>query len=337
MSDKRMLFTQRSGLAVLLAATVFIFGSLSGGEDGEGPVTAAERELADLINEARAAAGLPSVPLTASLMETARLHVADLNANRPDTGTDPRGLACNLHSWSDEGDWTPVCYTSDHHYSTLMWNKPSEITGVYDDNGYEIAHGGGGSVTPAGAMNGWKSSPAHLDVILERDIWTGCLWQSLGVAVGDRYAVAWFGEDPDPAGEVSDAGAPPSGGVAYDHPDPVAAYGGLSLELAKEIFGPGEEISFTVTKWSHGSADLTNSRYRIDIKTEDGWETFFRSGPITYRQGPILESGKAKGYVWNRKNRGGTREAKPGKIYRVKFYAPRTTAEVLRAQFKLVK
>lgn len=337
MKIMRLLPIQPRSLAAFAGGLVLILACLTAQQAGTGPLSASERELADLINEARAEAGLPVVPVTVSLTRVARLHVADLNAHRPDTGSDTRGQTCNLHSWSANGDWTPVCYTSDHHYSSLMWNKPDEITGVYDDNGYEIAHQSGVAASPAGAMAGWKSSPGHLNVILEKDIWTNSFWQALGVAVEGRYAVAWFGEDPDPAGMVPDAASQPASIVSFDHPDPQAAYGGLSLKLKKTQFGPGEDVSFTVTKKTHGPADMTNSRFRVDIKTDNGWEPFFRSGLISYRQGPILESGQGKGYVWNRKHQDGLHEAKPGRLYRIKFYAPRTTREVLRADFKIVK
>jgi len=320
-----------------LAGAVLVLCGLFGQTTGEGPLSTAERDLADLINGERAAAGLPAIPVTVSLTKVARLHVADLNAYRPDTGTDPRGQACNLHSWSSHGTWTAVCYTDDHYYSTMMWNKPGEITSVYDDNGYEIAHGGGSDVTPAGAMNGWKSSVAHLDVILERDIWANSLWQSLGVAISGKYAVAWFGEDPDPAGLVPAAAATAGPVVSEDRPDVVGPFGGLSLKLKKEEFKPGQPVEFVVSKTTPGSADLTNSHYRIDIKTEGGWEAYYRSGHITYKHGPTLESGKGKAYSWDRKHQSGTHEAKSGKTYRVKFYAPKTTKDVLHARFKLVE
>ncbi|MBN1939701.1 MAG: hypothetical protein JW843_08945 [Candidatus Aminicenantes bacterium] len=321
----------------LLAAALLVFGSPAGQQPGEGPLSAAECDLAALINAARVEAGLPAVPVTVSLTKTARLHVADLNANRPDTGADARSQACNLHSWSANGAWTPVCYTADHHYSSLMWNKPREITGVYDDNGYEIAHGGGMPVTPSGAMNGWLSSPAHLDVIMERSIWEGCFWKSLGVAVEGQYAVAWFGEDPDPAGDVPAAKAPPSSPAPKDRPKDEAVFGGLILRLKKTQFGPGEDVQFEVSKTTPGPADLTNSHFRIDIKTDDGWEAYYRSGRITYRQGPLLESEEGRSFKWNRLHQHRDHEARPGKTYRVKFYAPRTTREVLHARFMLVE
>lgn len=104
----------------------------------------------------------------------------------------------------------------------------------------------------------------------------------------------------------------------------------------RKEFKAGEPVEFVVSKTTPGAADLTNSHYRIDIKTEGGWEAYYRSGRITYKQGPTLEPGKGKTYTWDRKHQSGTHEAKSGKTYRVKFYAPKTTKDVLHARFNLV-
>lgn len=158
-------------------------------------------EIAALINGYRASMGLPAVPLSPSLQAVAEAHAADLQENRPDRGVDARGLACNAHSWSREGAWKGGCYPEDHRDPALMWMKPQEITGgTYPYNGYEIAFGmEGARVTPRDALEGWRSSPGHDDVLAERDIWRGARWQAMGVGVRDGYAVVWFGKQKDPA------------------------------------------------------------------------------------------------------------------------------------------
>lgn len=160
--------------------------------------TPAEIELANLVNDYRRANGLPPVPLSRSLTLVAERHVRDLDRHRPDTGSDSRGLPCNAHSWSSAGDWTPVCYTPDHHYRELMWNKPREITrGAYDGNGYEIAVGSGGfAMTPEVALRQWRGSAAHNGVILQQGPW-GEPWRAMGVGLYGGYAVIWFGREPD--------------------------------------------------------------------------------------------------------------------------------------------
>jgi len=164
-------------------------------------LTAQDVELARLINAYRNQKGLPSVPISKSLTHVAQAHVLDLHLHRPDTGTDSRGMECNLHSWSDQGDWSPVCYTSDHRYAAGMWDKPREITGnIYTGNGYEISYQSSAGATPSGALNGWQGSPGHNNVIIEQNNWGP--WQAMGIAVYEQYAVAWFGREADPQGTL---------------------------------------------------------------------------------------------------------------------------------------
>lgn len=165
-------------------------------------VTPAEAELARLINQYRAANGLPPIALSRSLTNVAQAHVIDLQDNRPNSGTDGRGLACNLHSWSNKGAWSPVCYTDDHAYASGMWSKPREITGLYTDNGFEIALGGsdGYQATPEAALQAWQSSSGHNAVMLQQGTWSRMNWQAMGVGLYGSYAVVWFGVAADPQG-----------------------------------------------------------------------------------------------------------------------------------------
>ncbi len=168
-------------------------------------LTPEEAELVRLVNEYRNQNGLPDVPASVSLTEVAHWHVIDLHENEPDSGTDSRGYACNMHSWSDQHPelWAPVCYTSDHEYAEGMWDKPYEITdGVYPWTGYENAYGTGGQATAEGALSAWQSSPGHNAVILELNIWSGKDWPAMGVGIYEHHAVLWFGDGTDPQGTV---------------------------------------------------------------------------------------------------------------------------------------
>jgi hypothetical protein len=150
-------------------------------------------ELIDLVNEYRAENALPAIPASPSLCTVATAHVHDLNDNSPHT--QPGG--CNLHSWSDQGPWSACCYTPDHAQAQCMWDKPGELS-IYPGNGYENAAYGVGS--PAQALDLWKSSPPHNEVILNLGIWANYPWQALGADVYQGYSVLWFGAEPDPAG-----------------------------------------------------------------------------------------------------------------------------------------
>jgi len=152
------------------------------------------RALYALIMAYRAEQGLPAISLSPSLTAVAAAHVQDLSQN----GASVLTASCNLHSWSDRGAWSPCCYTRDHARSSCMWNKPRELTS-YPGNGYEISIGSVNStITPQSALDGWKTSSGHNDVIINRGMWSQT-WQAIGVAIDGRFAHVWFGAEPDPA------------------------------------------------------------------------------------------------------------------------------------------
>jgi uncharacterized protein YkwD len=177
------------------------------GPQPAGCMSSEEALLANMVNDYRNDNGLADVPVSKSLVTVAQWHVLDLNLNHPDSGVDPRGLACNLHSWSDwhPSLWTAVCYTIDHYYATGMWIKPSEITdNAYTGNGYENAYWTSGQATAADALSGWQISQGHREVILEQGIWSGAHWPAMGVGIYEHYAVLWFGDASDPQGSVGE-------------------------------------------------------------------------------------------------------------------------------------
>ncbi|WP_176737020.1 CAP domain-containing protein [Oligoflexus tunisiensis] len=175
-------------------------------------LTAEEQTLARLINEYRVSKGLPAVPLSTSLSRVAQIHTWDIATNHPNTGTGANGVPCDLHSWSNKGTWSPICFTGPE--GEFMWSKPRELTS-YPSNGFEISAGAGGSLTPEAALNGWKSSGPHNDVILNQGPWTGT-WQAMGVGIYHGYAHVWFGEVADAAGAPESAVLNPNPAIASD-------------------------------------------------------------------------------------------------------------------------
>lgn len=168
------------------------------------PTTSAVR-LASLINAYRIEHGLPAIPVSVSLTRVAQVHAQDLEQTR-------RADQCNMHSWSAAGAWSSCCYTSNHAQAQCMWVKPRELTrGTYQGDGYEIAFGASGVVTPEGALRGWKNSLAHHAMIVNKNMWAASKWQAMGVAVTNHHALVWFGEAADPANNPSAASIP--GGV----------------------------------------------------------------------------------------------------------------------------
>lgn len=159
-------------------------------------LTEKEAKLYYMINAYRESLGLPKLSFSKSLTEVARAHVRDSNTYTPENQVDSRGIRGNLHSWSGNGSWTPVVYTSDHHYMYDMWSKPREITN-YTGNGYEIS-ASGRRISPETALDLWKNSPGHNQVMSAQGMWSDL--KTMGVSIDGHYAHVWFGSDADPDG-----------------------------------------------------------------------------------------------------------------------------------------
>lgn len=153
-----------------------------------------ENKLYNIIMEYRKEKRLPPIPLSISLTLVAQTHVKDLVSNKPDLGS------CNTHSWSANGPWKACCYTSDHSQASLMWSKPRELT-PYNGNGYEIAcvsseFLNGFNITAEEAMEEWRESSEHNNVIINQGIWKE-KWNAIGIGILNGYAVVWFGNEID--------------------------------------------------------------------------------------------------------------------------------------------
>ncbi|MEE1131104.1 MAG: hypothetical protein UHX00_05675 [Caryophanon sp.] len=164
-------------------------------------LTANEQELAKRINAYRESLGLKRLTISKSLTAVARAHVVDSNAYNPGKETNILGQKCNLHSWSANGDWVPLCYTPDHLYAALMWSKPRELTD-YKGNGYEISTWTNGKMAPGQAFELWRKSAGHEQLMASRGAWS--MLTTMGVGIDGGYAHVWFGSDRDPAGYYDD-------------------------------------------------------------------------------------------------------------------------------------
>jgi hypothetical protein len=162
-------------------------------------VSSTEWEIYQQINKYRTERGLRVIPLSESLTYVAQMHVRDLAENNPVNGR------CNLHSWSDKGNWSPCCYTEDQRRAECMWKKPGELTN-YTDNGYEIAYWTNEPMDPkafaAKALRIWKGSPGHNSVIINIRQWKRLEWKAVGVGYYKGYMVVWFGAEQDDYGEI---------------------------------------------------------------------------------------------------------------------------------------
>ena len=167
-------------------------------------LSAKEKELIKLVNDYREQHGKKRLKVSKSLMKVARTHINDLNMNfdMDNPPVDARGIKGNMHSWSDKGNWTPVVYTKDHKHDKLTKIKPKEIAG-YDQTGYEAAVNGF-LITPQRALEKWKNSPGHNDMILSQNGWDPTPEEeengftrisNMGVAINGDYACIWFTRD----------------------------------------------------------------------------------------------------------------------------------------------
>lgn len=153
-------------------------------------LTKNEKELYKLMMEYRKSKKLSIIPLSKSLITVAQIHSRDLAQNHSNNDI------CNAHSWSNNGAWESCCYTSDHAKASCMWNKPKELTS-YNYPGYEIACVGNETLSPLEALENWKTSKAHNNVIINGDIWDS-KWEAIGIGMYKGYATVWFGHYPDP-------------------------------------------------------------------------------------------------------------------------------------------
>lgn len=159
-----------------------------------------EIELGELINAYRVANDLKPVPISAALTKVAQTHVRDRVINFEFDEED----RCNMHSWSGKGVWKKCCY-SDGADGNCMWNKPKEITG-YKGKGYEIimvrfsSEDETEEVEAEYALDTWKGSPHHNDVILNQNIWRIMDWHAMGIGIYQGYAAVWFGAESDNSG-----------------------------------------------------------------------------------------------------------------------------------------
>jgi hypothetical protein len=190
MSERNVLFALVFLFSYIFLCSGFLFKPES--KEVNTCVSPEEQKLHSLINEYRKKHKLPTIPFSKSLSFVAKEHARDLHLNHPDKGN------CNMHSWSSKGKWTSCCYTADHKKASCMWNKPSELTS-YKSNGYEIACMGVN--TAERALECWKGSPGHNDVILNNAPWKNMKWNAMGVGIHGEYAMVWFGTIADPEGK----------------------------------------------------------------------------------------------------------------------------------------
>lgn len=154
-----------------------------------------EATLFNLINGLRVANGQEPLLLSKSLSYVAQLHVRDLSM------TQQSGTECNHHSWSDKGNWTPICYPREQTRKKSVWDKPKELT-RYPSVAYEVVYWENSAALPEMIIDNWKTTKQSSELVLSQAKWSKNNWKVVGVAVFKGYASAWFGEAYDQEGDV---------------------------------------------------------------------------------------------------------------------------------------
>lgn len=200
------------GLVVALASCVSAPSAARAGYEPDGCLSAAEAEFAELVNEYRSDHGRKRLPLSRALTNVAQWHTVDAAYAQDVSGKWGSDPECNLHSWYGVPGtkFGRCCYTPDHARAPCMWEKPAELSrGRYAAAGFENA--AYGYPSPRAALEAFKTSPAHEDVILNRNAWAGLPFEAMGVGVDPVHKTyfLWFGQEPDPAGAPRSCSAVP--------------------------------------------------------------------------------------------------------------------------------
>lgn len=165
-----------------------------------------ELTLYHQIMEYRGEQGLSSIPLSKALTTTAGRHVVDTRENIWGENVSlPDGA--NLHSWSD------AYYYADGSAPEAMWEAPQRLETGYETAGYEIT--GAGYADSAAALEGWKDSDAHNDILTNQDSWADVEYNAIGIGLdtssgpgvyAGRIFHVWFGTSTDDTGVPTIAG-----------------------------------------------------------------------------------------------------------------------------------
>jgi len=146
-------------------------------------VSPTEKELFRIINEYRAQNKLPPIALSEPLSFVANRHILDLTMN----------VKYLTHGWSN----CPYDIKSEKTWD-CVFESPKRLKTNYTGQGFENLYRNlNGNATPVLALEAWKKSPMHNNLILNLDIWKDTKYDALGVAVSGNYAAIWFGSRSD--------------------------------------------------------------------------------------------------------------------------------------------
>ncbi|MBI9035953.1 MAG: SPOR domain-containing protein [Bacteroidales bacterium] len=149
-----------------------------------------DKALFESFNKYRLEQDLPKLELSRALSYVANTHVKDLFFNQPYKRN------CSMHSWSDKGRWTPLCFdTSSPNYKG-MTAKPRELT-YYRSDAYEIIFFTNIEMSMEDILKQWAALDASKDLILQKGKWAKYKWTSIGIGTFKGYSCVWLGTAKD--------------------------------------------------------------------------------------------------------------------------------------------
>jgi len=146
-------------------------------------------DLVNAINGYRSQKGLNKIPVDDTLCKVAYYHSWDIEQGNS------KG-----HSWGsnskDGYSWRGCNFDSEDSTTWgCMWYKPKDFNGAWNGEAFENAAWSSGGMSALGALNQWKNSPLHNDVMINKGkSWSNKKWSKLGAAYLGNTATAWFAE-----------------------------------------------------------------------------------------------------------------------------------------------
>lgn len=149
-----------------------------------------EYQLVELINQYRAKLMLDPITLSKSLSFVARTHAADLSKYYQAEDD------CNMHSWSDRGDWKAFCFPADQNRKNDVKDKAKELTN-YSGKAWEITYWDNTELDLNNVLDFWKGIEYTSSMLTNTGKWSDKVWKSIGVGIQDGYVLVWLGQNED--------------------------------------------------------------------------------------------------------------------------------------------
>ena len=149
-----------------------------------------EYRLFTIINNYRTRLALNTIPLSRSLSFVAKTHAKDLAANFSSSDD------CNMHSWSDKGNWKPICFPEEQNRKNDVKDKAKELTN-YPGKAWEITYWENSEADLDFVLDFWNSISYTANMISNTEEWSKKEWKSIGIGIDDGYVLVWLGMQAD--------------------------------------------------------------------------------------------------------------------------------------------